>query len=236
MMQMYYAPEILHSPILSEEESGHIVRVLRMKVDDELLVTDGKGHLYRARILEAHPKRTAVEILTTEKHPSLWGFTIKIAVAPTKNMDRMEWFAEKATEIGIDEIAFIRCAHSERREIKTERIRKIARSAMKQSQKVYLPEIHDMTDFATFVKQSFEGEKYIAHCEEEDKKLLSEVYKKGVNALILIGPEGDFSPEEIALAKANGFVPVSLGESRLRTETAALVACHTPHLLNQLTP
>lgn len=234
MMQLYYAPDIMTHPVLPEDESHHIARVLRKKSGDELLVTDGKGHLYTVRILESHPKYTSVEIIQTVKNQPLWGFTLEIAVAPTKNMDRLEWFAEKATEIGIDRISFLRCRHSERKEIKPERIRKIVRSAMKQSQKTYLPEVGEMMDFKQFVQLPFEGMKYIAHCEEDAKVALTDHYVSTEPALILIGPEGDFSIEEITLAKEYGFVPVSLGESRLRTETAALVSCHTIHLMNEL--
>jgi len=148
-------------------------------------------------------------------------------------MDRIEWFVEKATEIGIDSITCLNCRFSERKEIKPARLEKILVSAMKQSQKATLPILTGMTDFKTFVNQPFYGRKFIAHCEDGDKQLLKQIYKPGENALILIGPEGDFSPEEIALALQNGFEPISLGESRLRTETAALVACHTIHVLNQ---
>ena len=154
-------------------------------------------------------------------------------MAPTKNMDRMEWFVEKATEIGIDTITCLNCRFSERKEVKTARLEKILVSAMKQSQKATLPRLNGMTDFKRFISEPFDGRKFIAHCEEEEKPLLRRVYHPGENALILIGPEGDFSTEEIRLAKENGFEAISLGESRLRTETAALVACHTIHILNQ---
>ena len=157
-----------------------------------------------------------------------------MAVAPTKNMDRIEWFAEKATEIGIDALTLLRCRYSERKEVKTERVQKILVSAMKQSLKATLPELTPMTDFKQFVSLPFDGQKFIAYCgEAQDKKILKQLYRPGTNALILIGPEGDFSEEEVALAFENGFLPVSLGESRLRTETAALTACHTIHVLNQ---
>lgn len=233
-MQIYYAPDIVDSLVLPEEESSHCVRVLRKRVGDELLIADGKGAFYTAHIVDAHPKRTTVEIISVEKQEPLWNYKVEIALAPTKNMDRVEWFAEKATEIGIDKISFLRCAHSERREIKTERIRKIVRSAMKQSQKAYLPEVAEMMNFNMFVEIPFDGAKFIAHCEETAKQVLVDVYKKASNALVLIGPEGDFSSEEIILAKEQGFLPVSLGQSRLRTETAAIVACHTIHLCNEI--
>lgn len=231
-MQIFYTPDIATQSVLTEEESGHCVRVLRLSTGSEILLTDGKGSFYKAAITNPHHKRCEFEILDQWQQPSLWNFKLHIAVAPTKNMDRMEWFVEKATEIGINEIHLLNCRFSERKEIKKSRLDKIAVSAMKQSQKATLPIIHEMTDFKKFIVQPFDGRKFIAHCEEQDKKLIKEVYHPGENALVLIGPEGDFSPEEIALALENGFEPISLGESRLRTETAALVACNTLHILN----
>ena len=216
-MQIFYTPEIAVNPELPEEEAGHCIRVLRLTEGDEILLTDGKGFFFKEQW----------------EQPALWNFNLHIAVAPTKNMDRMEWFAEKATEIGINAITCLNCRFSERKEIKPARLEKILVSAMKQSQKATLPELNGMTDFRTFVSLPFAGRKFIAHCEEGVKPLLKQTYHPGENALVLIGPEGDFSPEEIALALKCGFEPISLGESRLRTETAALVACHTIHVLNQ---
>lgn len=232
-MQIFYTPDISVNPELPEEEAGHCIRVLRLSEGDEILLTDGKGSFYKASISRAHPKHSEVSILESWRQPALWGFQLHIAVAPTKNMDRMEWFAEKATEIGINGITCLNCRYSERREIKPARLEKIMVSAMKQSQKATLPGLAGMTDFQTFVKQPFDGRKFIAHCEDGDKTLLKQIYHPEENALILIGPEGDFSPEEIELALKHGFEPISLGDSRLRTETAALVACHTIHVLNQ---
>lgn len=231
-MQLFYTPDIAVSAELPEEEAGHCIRVLRLSEGDEIRLADGKGFFYRAAIRRAHPKHCEVEVLERWAAPRLWPFRLHIAVAPTKHMDRMEWFAEKATEIGIDQITCLNCRFSERREIKTARLEKILVSAMKQSLKATLPGLTGMTDFKAFATQPFEGRKFIAHCEEGEKKLLKNTYRPRENALILIGPEGDFSPEEIALALANGFEPISLGESRLRTETAALAACHTLHVLN----
>lgn len=231
-MQLFYTPDIAVNAELPEEEAGHCIRVLRLSEGDEIRLTDGKGFFYRAAIRRAHPKHCEVEVLESWPQPALWPFRLHIAVAPTKNMDRMEWFAEKATEIGIDEITCLNCRFSERREIKTARLEKILVSAMKQSLKATLPRLTGMTDFKTFVGRPFDGRKFIAHCEEGEKASLKSSYRSGENALILIGPEGDFSPEEIALALAAGFEPISLGESRLRTETAALAACHTIHVLN----
>ena len=232
-MQIFYTPDISVNPELPEEEAGHCIRVLRLTEGDEILLTDGQGFFYKAAISRAHHKHCEVNILESWKQPALWNFKLHIAVAPTKNMDRMEWFVEKATEIGIDAITCLNCRFSERKEIKPARLEKILVSAIKQSQKATLPHLEGMTEFKKFVTTPFEGRKFIAHCEEGEKQLLKQTYKPGENALILIGPEGDFSPEEIKLALENGFEPISLGESRLRTETAALVACHTIHVLNQ---
>ena len=232
-MQLFYAPDIAINPILPEEESGHCVRVLRLGENDGIVLTDGIGHFHKATIIQAHPKRCMVSIQETWEQPQPWPVHIHLAVAPTKNIDRMEWFVEKATEIGINAITCLNCRFSERREIKTARLEKIMISAMKQSLKATLPRLEGMTDFQRFVKQPFNGRKFIAHCEEGDKRLLKQTYLAGENALILIGPEGDFSREEIESALSNGFEPISLGDTRLRTETAALVACHTIHVLNQ---
>lgn len=230
-MQIFYTPDILQCPELPEEESGHCVRVLRLSEGDEILLTDGRGSFYQAVIRQAHPKHCSVTLLKSWQPAQLWSGYLHIAVAPTKNMDRMEWFAEKATEIGVDEITCLNCRFSERKEVKLQRLEKILVSAMKQSQKATLPQLNGMIDFRTFVKQPFEGQKFIAHCEPGEKPLLSKIYHPGERVLILIGPEGDFSPDEISLAQEQGFQPISLGPSRLRTETAALAACHTIRLL-----
>lgn len=233
-MYIFYTPDIECVKELPEEESIHCARVLRLSEGEEITLTDGRGSFYRAVLVRAHQKRCAVEILSVTRQPRLWPVKIHMAVAPTKNMDRIEWFAEKATEIGIDALTLLRCRYSERKEVKTERVQKILVSAMKQSLKATLPELTPMTDFKQFISQPFDGQKFIAYCgEAQDKKILKQLYRPGTNALILIGPEGDFSEEEVALAFENGFLPVSLGESRLRTETAALTACHTIHVLNQ---
>lgn len=231
-MQLFYTPDISVNAELPEGEAGHCIRVLRLGEGDEILLTDGKGSFYKATIRRAHPKHCEVVVRERWRQPALWPFCLHIAVAPTKNIDRMEWFAEKATEIGIDTITCLNCRFSERREIKPARLEKILVSAMKQSQKATLPKLEAMTDFDAFVRLPFQGRKFIAHCEEGTKPTLKQSYRPGENALILIGPEGDFCPEEIKLALANGFEAISLGSSRLRTETAALVACHTIHVLN----
>ena len=232
-MHIFYTPDILTEMQLPDEEAQHCVRVLRMTEGDEILLTDGKGSFYRALIRTAHPKHCKVEIVETMTPDPLWKVKIEVAVAPTKNMDRMEWFTEKATEIGIDKIIPILCDHSERKALKEERLDKIAVSAMKQSMKPELPEIQPLTPFDKIVSAPFDGQKFIAHCYKEDKTELKDAYQKGSNVLVLIGPEGDFSEKEVEKAIQNGFIPVSLGRSRLRTETAALVACHTIQLLSE---
>jgi 16S rRNA (uracil1498-N3)-methyltransferase len=219
---------------LPEIESQHCIRVLRKQTGDAITIADGKGSLYKAIIAEAHPKHCKVNIIESKKEVLPWKNRIEIAVAPTKNPDRMEWFAEKAVETGIDKISLLRTRYSERKAMKTDRLHKILISAMKQSLKATLPELQETIDFDEFIRQKFDGRKFIAHCGPEAKPLLSRQYHKGENVLILIGPEGDFCPEEISAATANGFQAVSLGESRLRTETAALAACQTIHILNQL--
>lgn len=232
-MQIFYAPNIDSISELPEEEAAHAIRVLRLTEGKEILVTDGKGYFYKAIIRRAHQKHCEINIVESFQQMPLWPSDIHIAIAPTKNMDRMEWFVEKATEIGINAITCLLCRFSERKEIKTSRLEKIMVSAMKQSQKANLPKLSGMTPFSSFISQPFDGQKFIAHCEDTHKSLLKEKYRPRENSIILIGPEGDFSPEEIELALQHGFKPISLGNSRLRTETAALVACHTIQLLNQ---
>jgi 16S rRNA (uracil1498-N3)-methyltransferase len=233
MEPLFYAPDVASNPELPEEEAQHCARVLRLKDGDAITVTDGKGFLYKAILTEAHPGRCRISVTEKLNLPPSWDFDVHIAVSPVKNMDRMEWLVEKATEIGINKITCLRCRHSERREIKLQRLNRIAVSAMKQSRKTTLPEINGIVDFQEFIARRTDGCKMIGHCSGGKKKLVKEVCKPGCNAVILIGPEGDFSPEEITAAISAGFSPVSLGESRLRTETAALVACHTVHVLNQ---
>ena len=232
-MHVFYTPDIQTHAELPEEEAAHAVRVLRLQPGDEVMLTDGEGNFYRAEISTAAHKRCLVRILETLPQEPLWSGHLHIAMAPTKNMDRTEWFTEKATEIGFDELTFLNCRFSERKVIKTERISKILVSAIKQSLKARLPKLNEMTDFNKFVTRPFKGQKFIAHCYEGEKPLLKEVIRKGEDALVLIGPEGDFSEEEVKKALENGFTAISLGKSRLRTETAALVACHILNLQNQ---
>ncbi len=218
---------------LPEEEAAHCIRVLRMKEGDRIRLTDGKGCFYDAVISAVSGKRCMVHIERKEQQEQLWNGYLHIAVAPTKLMDRNEWFVEKAVEIGVDEITFLKTDHSERDVIKMERIEKIAVSAMKQSQKATLPVLNGMTPLHSFIEQGFDGDKYIAHCEPGSKVLLQDALTPGHNSLVLIGPEGDFSPAEIEMALKAGFKPISLGPSRLRTETAALVAVHIMNLAGQ---
>ncbi|MDR0431508.1 MAG: 16S rRNA (uracil(1498)-N(3))-methyltransferase [Tannerellaceae bacterium] len=232
-MQLFYAPNIAVDQELPEEEAKHALRVLRLSEGDEIEITDGKGFFYKALIQSTNPRHCEVEIIEKKEQSPLWDFRLHIAVAPTKSIDKTEWFCEKATEIGINEITFLNCRFSERREIKEARLEKILVSAIKQSQKATLPGLNGMTDFQTFIKKPFEGRRFIAHCQEGLKFLLKQTYHQSEDALVLIGPEGDFSLEEINAALAQGFEPISLGNSRLRTETAALAAVHTFHVLNQ---
>ena len=229
---IFFAPDILSDQTLPQEESAHCIRVLRKKEGDTIYIADGKGHFFDAEIIEAHQKHCVVNIINTIDEPKPWSNNLHIAFAPTKNMDRVEWFAEKATEIGIDRFSPLLCRYSERKEIKLPRIEKILISAMKQSQKSFVPQLDEMTALADFIRKPFDGQKFIAHCYPQEKKLLKDAYTHGGNVLILIGPEGDFSEKEVQLALDNGFEPISLGNSRLRTETAALVACNTIQVIN----
>lgn len=236
-MQLFYNPNISDNAkevTLDKEESRHIVKVLRMKESDTFKITNGKGSFFSAEIISANPKSCLVKIISQEKQNPL-PYQLHLAVAPTKLNDRYEWFLEKATEIGISEITPIICDHSERKTIKPERYEKILQSAMKQSLKAYLPVLNEAVSYKDFIdsKKSSEELKYIAHCEETDKKSLKAVLLPRQKITIMIGPEGDFSNEEIQFAKQSGFIPVTLGESRLRTETAAVVACHSVAFFNE---
>lgn len=234
-MIQFYAPDIAINPILPESDSQHCVRVLRMKEGDTLEVIDGKGHRYTCRLIEAHAKRAHVEIIEKQDVPLSWQNNITIAVAPTKHLDRMEWMVEKLTEIGVNRIIPLLCRYSERKELKIERLEKIAISAMKQSLKTVLPIIDVMTPIKDVITKQMYDQRFIAYCDTSiPRKLLSAEYRANKDTLILIGPEGDFSTEEINMALNSGYNPISLGDNRLRTETAAIVACDTCHIINQL--
>jgi len=231
-MNLFYSPEI-HPPshAFDREESGHIVRVLRLKQGDVIHLTDGKGILYEGRIQTADPKHCEAilhshTLIPSHPHP------LHIAIAPTKNINRFEWFLEKATEIGIREVTPLICTHSERTSVKTERLIKILVAAMKQSLKSWLPVLHEPVTFGELISRKFQGQKFIAYCGTGSDDLLQNMYHQGEQALILIGPEGDFSPEEVVQAVKEDFIPVSLGSSRLRTETAGVVACVTVQIVN----
>ncbi|QLG46662.1 16S rRNA (uracil(1498)-N(3))-methyltransferase [Costertonia aggregata] len=233
-MQLFYNPKIDNSAahfVFSTEESKHIVKVLRKKEGDTLHITNGKGYIFEAKILSADLKKCKVTIIDTDKKIQKMHW-LHMAVAPTKNNDRFEWFLEKATEIGVNEITPIICERSERKVIKKERLEKVMQSAMKQSLRAYLPKLNDAIPMTDFLAKEHNGLLFIAHCEEEEKMDLKRRVAADKDVTILIGPEGDFSVPEIKSAYENGFWPVSLGESRLRTETAALVACTTVNIIN----
>lgn len=235
-MQLFYTPDIdpsLPQYFLSEEESKHAVRVLRLAVGDDVTLIDGIGGLYKAKIKDAHPKRTILQINSVTQNFNKRNHYLHIAIAPTKNLDRVEWFLEKATEIGIDEITLIICQRSERKEAKVERLDKIITSAIKQSIKAYHPILNAPVSLNQFLKQPFEGQTFIAHCDNGEKAELAQSITKQNRYLILIGPEGDFTPAEVDAALQNGYKAITLGESRLRTETAALEACFEINFLNR---
>ena len=236
--RFFYDPQM--SGELPQEEAHHAVKVLRLQVGDEMWLMDGCGTYYRATITAATGHRCLYRIEETLPQEPAWQGHLHLAMAPTKLMDRVEWFAEKATEIGFDELTFLDCQFSERRVVKEERIDKILVSAMKQSHKAWKPRQNGMTRFRDFIMQEREGDKFICHCYDEsdvggsEKSHLFDVLRPGIPSTVLIGPEGDFSIEEVKLAIAHGYQGVSLGLSRLRTETAALVAVHMMQLINQI--
>lgn len=236
-MHRFYCPDIADTLTLGEEDSKHCVKVLRMGEGNTIEVVDGNGNLYTCRISMAHPKRCAIEVLDKEQQPPHWGHRIVLAIAPTKNLDRIEWLVEKCVEMGVDRIIPLRCHNSERTVLKTERLKKIMVAAMKQSLKATLPQLDEMTSIMDVIAEGVEGTRCIAYCDamlpREQRRTLPSVYRPGSDVMVLIGPEGDFSPEEVQAATAAGFVPVTLGESRLRTETAGLMAVASIHAMDQ---
>ena len=234
-MIQFFAPDIETTLTLPEGESQHCVKVLRHTEGDTIYVIDGKGHRFECRIVAAHQKHTAVEITGRTDVPVFWPAPITLAVAPTKHLDRMEWLVEKLTEVGFDRFVPLLCRWSERKDIKAGRLEKIAVSAMKQSLKATLPAIDEMTPFRRFIEDTAGvAQRFIAYCDDATpRRLLAQVYRPGLPTAILIGPEGDFAPQEVAAAIEAGWQPVSLGDARLRTETAALTAVQTCHILNQ---
>jgi 16S rRNA (uracil1498-N3)-methyltransferase len=235
-MHLFYTPNIdpAHPQFfLTEEESKHAIRVLRLEVGSVVQLIDGRGGLYTAEISDAHPKRTILQIKNITAGYGKRNHYLHIAIAPTKNIERTEWFLEKATEIGIDEISLIICQRSERKEAKAERLNKIITSAIKQSLKAYHPVLNEPIALNELLAKPFNGQKFIAHCEDTDKVNLSTSLEKQGRYLILIGPEGDFTRNEIDTALQNGYKAITLGDSRLRTETAALEACFEVNFLNR---
>jgi len=230
----FYTPDIKglrHT--LNEEESAHIVRVLRLKAGDAITLTDGRGGRYTAKIVEAHHKRCETEIIEQQTEYGKRPYRLHIGIAPTKNIDRLEWFIEKATEIGIDEITPLLCERSERKNVNIERLQRVMIAAMKQSQKAYLPIINEITAFSKWIETQKQNHCYIAHCNEGDKYLLKNLYQSGLSAVIAIGPEGDFSMQEIMQAINCRFKGITLGTSILRTETAGVAACHSVYFMNE---
>jgi 16S rRNA (uracil1498-N3)-methyltransferase len=211
--------------ILNEDESLHCVKVLRHKVGDIIQVIDGNGTRAIGKIEAAHAKQCAVSLTEKEVVTQTRNYKLHIAIAPTKNIERIEWFVEKAVEIGIDEISFIKCKNSERTVIKDDRLKKVAEAAVKQSQQAFIPKLNSLIDYKEFIKKTNSDIKLIAHCEKETKQHIKQYITTNKSFTVLIGPEGDFTKDEIALALTSSYLPVALGESRLRTETAGLFAC-----------
>ena len=235
-MRLFYDPEIkigVHE--LRQEEAHHCAKVLRLSVGSVISVTDGRGFLFRCQIIEVGQKKTILQVLEPEEGLGKRNYSLHVALCPTKSIDRTEWFIEKSTEIGIDEITPLISQNSERKLVKYERLNRVAEAAMKQSHKSYHPKINEQISFDKFINQKFDYyHKFIAHCEDDlNKKYLGHLLEKNKSVIVLIGPEGDFTPDEIKTAKQTGFIPVSLGNSRLRTETAGIVACDICSVINQ---
>ena len=234
-MQIFYSPDITEkSCVLDENESKHCIRVLRMGKGAFVNLIDGKGNLYEGCIKEADPKACIIDIISVIKDFEKKEYGLHIAISPVKNSGRFEWFIEKSVEIGIDEITPLICRNTEKPAIKTDRINNLIISAMKQSVKAYRPVLNEPLSFANFMRLCLNGTRMIAHCNQKaGRSMISEIYSRGSYAVILIGPEGDFCEDEIGIATTNGFIPVHLGPSRLRTETAGIAACHSIYFINQ---
>ncbi len=229
----FYSPDIDgHFHTLNKDDSNHLVRVLRIQKGDKVYVTNGKGLIFECVVTDPDSRSCQVEIIHQEAGDDQRDYRLRIAIAPTKNINRFEWFLEKCTEIGVDVINPMLTEHSERKIIKVDRLNRVITAAVKQSLKSFHPELDKLTYFKDFIKTPFSGQKFIAYVDANVKDELFTICKPGMDTLILIGPEGDFSQEEIETAKENGFILVKLGPSRLRTETAGVVACHTVHLVN----
>lgn len=233
-MHLFYAADAVEGTIgLNAEESWHCAKVLRLKPGDTIMLTDGRGALFAGILIEVNPKSSIVSLTLQKEQPPEKKWNLHLAVAPTKNTERFEWFLEKATEIGICHVTPLICAHSERSALKPERLEKIMISAMKQSQNLWLPVLNPVTGFHDFLEAPAPPQRFIAYCGQEAKKPLFKEYRPLQDVIIMIGPEGDFSPDEVKAATMKGYVPVSLGESRLRTETAGVVATHIINLINE---
>jgi len=234
-MHIFYTPELSSDAFtLNEEESRHCSKVLRLGLGDVVHLIDGRGGLYEAEISATTKKNVELKIINKQFEFGKRNHHLHIAIAPTKNIDRLEWFLEKATEIGIDEITPLICNRSERKIVKEERLDKVITSAVKQSLTAYHPQLNQAMAFSDFMKQEFSGERLIAHCmDDSSKQFINEIVAKHQSYIILIGPEGDFSGTEVKTALQNGFKPVTLGTTRLRTETAALAACFEVNYLNR---
>ncbi|MBM3401794.1 MAG: 16S rRNA (uracil(1498)-N(3))-methyltransferase [Bacteroidetes bacterium] len=233
-MHIFYTPDLSSETyFMSEEESKHCIKVLRLQTGSKLNLVDGKGGFFDAIVEDANPKRTKIKILQVQRNFGKRNHYLHIAIAPTKNIERVEWFLEKATEIGIDEISPIICDRSERREVKTDRLKKVITTAIKQSIKAFHPQLNEAKSFSEFILNSNCSNKFIAHCAPGNKSAIKENFKLNSEYLVMIGPEGDFSSVEVDLAIQQNFIPISLGDSRLRTETAALEACFEINFLNR---
>ena len=229
----FYSPGIegpFHT--LNKDDSNHLVRVLRIQKSEKVFVTNGKGSVFECVVADPNPKGCKLEIIHQKEGDDRRNFTLSVGIAPTKNISRFEWFLEKSTEIGVDTFIPVLSENSERKVIKEERLNRVITAAVKQSLKSLHPALKSLTSFSELIKQPFDGQKFIAYVDDTIKEELYHVCKPDANALILIGPEGDFSNNEISLAREHGFIPVKLGPSRLRTETAGVVACHTVNLVN----
>lgn len=234
-MYLFYTPDMAGEVYtLTPEESKHCIRVLRLAAGAPVSLVDGRGNWYNGTIERPDARGCGIRITEHIPHYGKRPFRLHLAIAPTKNSDRIEWMLEKCTEIGIDEITLLHTEHAERKTVKAERLEKIMIAAMKQSLKAYLPRLNPLTDFNRFIASGPAGQKLIAHCHPGDKKRLDELYRPGTDAVILIGPEGDFSETEAAAATAAGFTAITLGNSRLRTETAGIVACHSVNFINKI--
>lgn len=234
-MQLFYNPEItagMDSFAFDREESRHIVKVLRRTNGDSVMVTNGMGSIFRTEIASAAEHKCTVRIVEERKQEKL-PYELHLAVAPTKMIDRFEWFLEKATELGATRITPMICDRAERRSLKTDRLHKIVQSAMKQSLRAWLPVLDEPMEFRDLISSEFKGAKLVAHCDQGDRLSLKQLVGPGQDVTILIGPEGDFTPKEIRLALESGFSPVTLGSNRLRTETAAIAACHAVTFINE---